>query len=199
MKMCWRLEETETNVAHVVSFRSCLLIPTIFQPPFLSLVRHIIFLHIYHVLRTSVSVINIQSVGPSIRSLTCCSCSLCVCFHYFSTPHGSQFCFCFSPRCCTLPIKMSNFHRVFFCSHCYRDFFSPLNIYSLSRLKESSSHSIRSCLSTHLWPANEAKGGEERQIFLNSITIAVVLVSFSFSSDPFVCSFARSHRRNCTI
>jgi hypothetical protein len=49
--------------------------------------------------------------------------------------------FCFPLRCCT---KMSSFHLVFFCSSLLsRRFFLllPLNIYSLSRLKESFSPS----------------------------------------------------------
>lgn len=34
--------------------------------------------------------ITSQSVGLSVYSLTCCSYSLCVCFHYFPSSHGSH-------------------------------------------------------------------------------------------------------------
>jgi len=53
--MCWRRpQETETNVAHVVRFRSCLLVEPFFMPfPF----PPYIFFHSLHVLPTA-SIIN---------------------------------------------------------------------------------------------------------------------------------------------
>jgi hypothetical protein len=152
--MCWRrLQETETNVAHVVRFaRGCS------SNHFSAIYFLSLFTCFFLRPPSRSSTTTSQSVGPSIRSLPCCSYSLCVCFHYFSFMSTDLNC-CFTLcRCCTLPIKMSSFHRVFFVHHCYRVFFPPLNIYKPRRELFSLHPSVYPSVASRA-----AKGGEERR------------------------------------
>jgi len=119
----------ETNVAHVVCFFARVCSSNHFSCPF----RHIFAFTLYmFFLRppSRSSTTTSQSVCPSIRSLTCCSYSLCVCFLYFPSSHGSQLLF-YSPL--LYMIKMSSFHRVFLFIIVVAAFFFPLNIYKPRR------------------------------------------------------------------
>lgn len=119
----------ETNVAHVVCFFARVCSSNHFSCPF----RHIFAFTLYmFFLRppSRSSTTTSQSVCPSIRSLTCCSYSLCVCFLYFPSSHGSQLLFLLSAVVHDKDVKLP---PCFFVHHCCRGFFSPLNIYKPRR------------------------------------------------------------------
>jgi hypothetical protein len=102
-------------------FRSCLLVEPFFRLIF-SFTLYMFFLR-PPLSRSSTT--TSQSVGPSICSLTCCSYSLCVCFHYFPPEHGSQLLF-YSLPLLYVADKDVKLPPCFSVHHCCRGFFSPL-------------------------------------------------------------------------
>ena len=127
------------------------------------------FFHIFYVLPPCASVINNQSVDLS-NMLLVFTVRVLSLFAFFARI-SIRF---VSPRCCTLPMKMSN---VFLFIIVVVAFFFLLNIYSLSQTRRELFYPLVS-----VYPSvasKEAKGGEERRIF--SIPSPSLSCSFTLS------------------